>query len=213
MLIYPICIDVNQYASSLNGGVKNVFESLPCQPLAMLAQRPLTPSKYLSLRRPTIESVTLAPCQAGARVEPRRQPTVDHAGDDGRVPDAEHRVDRRRRIPAFNPASPRPDASDERSCQDDAGRAGALQDAVGRLQAANPLAGPITPPMGLFVPPAAVPEVQDHAPMRPAAGLAPTLGPPEPDRGRQLEPVDGDKASGGAGGWAWDVLGPTFGGT
>ena len=74
--------------------------------------------------------------------------------------------------------------------QDDAGRAGALQQAVGWLQAADPLAGPVTPPMGLFVPPAPVPKVQDHAPVWPAAGLAPTFGTAEADRGRQLAPVD-----------------------
>ena len=74
--------------------------------------------------------------------------------------------------------------------EDDAGRAGALQEAVGRLQAPDPLTGPITPPMGLVVPPAPVPEVQDHASVRPAAGLASALGTAEADRGRQFAPVD-----------------------
>ncbi|MGI3903085.1 MAG: hypothetical protein ACRYGP_30445 [Janthinobacterium lividum] len=74
--------------------------------------------------------------------------------------------------------------------EDDAGGASSLDQAVGRLEAAHRLPGTVTPPLGLIIPPAAVTKVQHHAPVWPAAGLAPTLGPPKPDRGRQLAPVD-----------------------
>jgi hypothetical protein len=68
--------------------------------------------------------------------------------------------------------------------EDDAGRAGAFQEAVGRPQAADPLAGPVTPPTSSFVPLAAIPEVHDHAPLRSTASLAPALGMAVSERGQ-----------------------------
>ena len=76
------------------------------------------------------------------------------------------------------------------SREDDAGGARVLKEAVGRLQATDRLPRAVTPPMSLVIPPAAITEVQHHAPVRPAARLAPALGTPKPDRGRQLAPVD-----------------------
>ncbi len=51
----------------------------------------------------------------------------------------------------------------------------------------------ISPCAGVRIPPAAIAKMIDHASMRPAAALAPTLRPVEPDHGRQLRPVDGVK--------------------
>ena len=62
--------------------------------------------------------------------------------------------------------------------------------AVRRWQASVPLALPATPSAGVLVPPQAVAEVQHFAPVRPTAALATALGAAEPDRRRQLVPVD-----------------------
>ena len=61
---------------------------------------------------------------------------------------------------------------------------------MGRSQASVPFALPAAPGAGGLVPPQAVAEVQDFAPVRPAASLALALGTAEPDRQRQLASVD-----------------------
>ena len=66
--------------------------------------------------------------------------------------------------------------------EDDAGGAGPLDQAVRRWQASHFPAVPITPALGLSVPPAAIAdEMQHHALMRPAAALALALGMAEAD--------------------------------
>ena len=74
--------------------------------------------------------------------------------------------------------------------EDDASDASLLDVAVRRAHTAHQSAVTIAPTFDVFVPPAAIAEVRDRAAMRPAAALAPSLGASEPDRGRQLAPID-----------------------
>ena len=74
-------------------------------------------------------------------------------------------------------------------CQNHAGRAGSGRVALGLQTPYRPSLA-IAPCVPFFVPPTAVSEVLDRLAVRPAAMLAPSLGTPEPDRGRQLAPVD-----------------------
>ena len=56
--------------------------------------------------------------------------------------------------------------------------------------APEPLPGATPPALHVLIPPAAVAEVQNLVPVWPAAALAPAFGTAEPDRRRQLAPVD-----------------------
>jgi hypothetical protein len=49
----------------------------------------------------------------------------------------------------------------------------------------------VTPASDICVPPAAIAEVVDHPPVRPSAALTAASRSPEPDRDRELRPVDG----------------------